>query len=262
MEQTNKGATISDVVFSVIADRGEDSMHKFNQYLHWALEGLQDWHMDSAQEIKTVQLTMNDYKAVDWPSDYVDWCKIGVQYGDKVATFSVNDKIALFHDTDECGNILDNLPVSLDRFPNMFNDPFYGGYWFSNFINVYGEHMGKLFGYGGAANPQGSYTVNRAARQFQFDSSVTATTIYLEYISTGFTPTQQSYVNEYAKKLLKYYVHMCASRFKNGIASADAQVWERTYWNEYRLARARVFELTPEDVIQASRKYYMLAPKT
>lgn len=264
MEQKSTAAyvTIDNIVMSALGDKDEQGTHNYRRYLHYALRCAQDWHFDSAQEVKTIELNMNDYNAVDWPQDYIDWTKIGVRYGDKVMTFGVNDDIDLLHNADECGNPIINASADTEDNINMFTPLYWGGYWFQNYINDYGEHMGRFYGYGGAAHGIGNFKLNKERRQFQFDSKVTAKKIYLEYISNGFDPCKETMVNRYAESMIRTYVHWQNSVFKEGPASSNSQAWELEYDKQLRLSRARVFELSVKDIINISREHYKLSIKT
>jgi hypothetical protein len=257
MESIKSGyATISDIVFEVIADLGESGTHYFDRYLNYALRGAQEWHFDSAQEVKTVVIPMNGYNAIDFPEDYVDWVKVGIQSGDKIKTFGANDQsIALYHgETDECGN------PELNSVNTECSNG-YGGYYFTNVINSHGEHMGKMFGYGGGKNCLGSWKVNKERRQIQFDSTVTRTNVYFEYISNGFNPCGETVINQYGRNMLRIYIHWQRSIFKNGAASGESQKWEELFEREQRLARARVFDLSINEILELTRQNYKLSTK-
>lgn len=253
-------ATVDSIVNAALADLGEGSTHKYDQFLHWALECLQDFHMDSAQEVKTVKLAMNDYNSIDWPADYVDWVKIGIQVGDKVKTFGVNDDIPLAFDFDDCGNPEKLAVGDCNALPENCGD-WFGGYWFNNYVNDHGEILGKFFGIGGGRTGIGYYNVNKERKQIIFDSRVARTTVYMEYIGTGFNPCETTVVNQYAKKLLKYYIHWQKARFKFGSASSEAQSWKQEYGDEYAIVRARLSDLTPAKIVQLSRKNYKMSIK-
>ncbi len=253
-------ATISDIVFEVIADLGEGGTHYFDRYLNYALRGAQEWHFDSAQEVKTIVIPMNGYNAIDFPEDYVDWVKVGIQLGDKIKTFGANDQsIALYHgETDECGNPELNAAHVCDLPINVNG---YGGYWFSNIFNSYGENMGKQFGYGGGKNCLGAWKVNKERRQIQFDSTVTRTNVYFEYISNGFNPCGETVINQYGRNMLRTYIHWQRSVFKNGAASSESQVWKEEFDEQRRLARARVFDLSISEILELTRQNYKLSTK-
>lgn len=250
--------TIGSIVDSVIADLDEGTTHNWDRYLHFALRGVQTWQMDSAQEVITKILTPNGYNAIDFPDDYLDWTKVGIQLGDKIITFGVNDDIALEHDTDECGNPKLNSPADCNC--TDYHDG-YGGYWFHNVINEYGEHLGKSFGYGGGGSFQGYFRVDKDRKQIQFDGNVSAKKIYLEYISNGFDPCSETMVNKYAEDLIRTYIHWQRAIFKHGRSSSEAQAWGEDYDTQLRLSRARVFSITKEEVIELSRKSYKLSIK-
>lgn len=252
-------ATLDSIVNSVIADLGEDSTHNYDKYLHWGIEGLQDFHMDSAQEVKTVKLAMNDYNAINWPSDYVDWTKIGIQVGDKVRTFGVNSDIALSVDTDDCGNPRLLSAADCNSLPD--NCDGFGGYWFNNYVNDHGEILGRFFGIGGAGGGIGKYKIIKERKQIQFDSVVNRTTVYMEYIGTGFNPCEATVVNQYAKKLIKLYIHWHRCKFKLGRSTAETREAKLEYDVEHERVRSRLSDLTPEGIIELTRKNYKLSIK-
>lgn len=252
-------ASLSEIVYSVIADMGENTTHNFDKYLKWAYQAYQDFRYDMAGEIKSVMLPMNDYFAVDAPEDMIDWTKIGKRVGDKIRVFGVNDNITFYHDKDECGNILANEPTSVNNIPVNWS----GGYWFGNLINEYGEFVGGLFGYGGAHNSLGYFRYNSQARQFQFDSRVAKGDVLLEYLSSGVNPNQNTVVTRYAQSAIMAYVHWQRFRFDRnyGPANGHTQVMKDEYYNELRKLQARLNGLSVRDVLDATRRYYMMSPK-
>lgn len=264
MEDLKSGyASVDSIVMSVIADLGEGGTHNYDRYLHYALRGCQDWHMDSAQEIITKCIPMNAYNAIDFPVDYLDWVKIGIQVGDRVKTFGVNDNLAVLHNLDECGNPITNQSHDCNCIPDSIGGDlgYYGGYYFDNYINEYGEHLGRFFGVGGGSIGIGHYKVNKEKKQIQFEGKVHKTNVYLEYISNGFDPCADTMVNRYAESLIRTYIHWQRAIFKFGKASGEAASWEEEYYTQLRLSRARVFDLTIKDILDASRKEYKLSIK-
>lgn len=260
-EQVDRGyATVNSIVMGALADIGESGTHYYDRFLHWALECLQDFQMDSAQETITRVLVMNDLKQVDLPADFIDYIKIGIQCGDRIKTFSVAENINMILPTDSCNNPVafescdcgvNDLPIALDV----------GGYYFFNTFNMYGENLGAIYGHGGGYNRRGYFKINRQDWVIQFTSEVNNTNIYLEYVSTGFDPTEQTVVNQYAKKLIKQYIHWKRACYKSGPNSADALGWERQYDNEYQRVRYRLADFNIQDFYELSRRNIGQAPK-
>lgn len=257
-------ATLDQIVRSALADDGEQSLHKYQRYLHFAFEGAKDFFLDSAQDVKTVMLTMNNIKQVELPVDYVDWVKVGIRCGDVIKTFGVQDNLPLLHNKDDCDNPVpfDSCGCDVNTLPTDYG--VLGGYKFFNFTNQYGEIIGGLFGVGGGYTDRGYFTVIRNQGDhglIQFNSEVNDTEIYLEYITNGFNPTEETVINSLAEKAIKFYIHWRVEQHKNGPASGNAQAWEFQYYNELRKVRRRMCDLTPKGILELSRKYYMLSPK-
>jgi hypothetical protein len=256
--------TIDSIVRSALSARGEESLHKYQRFLQFALQAAADFYMDSAGSVKTVKLPMNDLKQVELPLDYIDWVKVGIATGDRVKVFGTNDKLPIMVDKDDCGNVkkYEGGSVGLNELPvNFFN---YGGYSFLNYINEYGEYIGGLYGVGGGYTDDGYYRVIKNQGEngiIQFNSQVNNTDVYLEYISSGFEPHTETKVHEYAKNAIEFYIHWRIWMHKDGPASANAQGARKEYFDELHKARRRMMDLTPRDILEISRNEYTQTPK-
>jgi hypothetical protein len=252
--------TVDSIVKGCLVDIGENTISsKYQRFLHWGLEAIADFHFDSAQEVKTEKLEMNDIKQVELPIDFVDLVKIGIQCGDRIKTFSVADNINLLHNTNDCGNpvAFDGCGCSVNSLPSNYSD--FGGYYFFNY-NENGENLGGLYGVGGGYNSLGYYKIirNQSPGVIQFTSEVNNTNVYLEYISTGFNPSEQTVVNPYAAKLIKEYIHWRRLWFAG---DPRAQKAEEMYYAEYNRVRHRLSDFSIKDVLELSRRYYGQAIK-
>lgn len=243
-----------------MADVFENSEHSYQVRLRHALKCCQDFMMDSSQEVITRTFAMNDLKQIELPSDFVDIVKLGIQCGDKIKVMGTSDNIALRHDVDGCGNPIafDNCNCDVNTLPINYTQ--FGGYYFFNPINDYGEMLGGMFGYGGGYDRKGYYTVirNQTPAVIQFSSEVNNTNIYIEYISTGFNPTQATVINQYAKELIVEYIH-----WKMFFFAGDPR-WKEAkdeFYNEYNKVRHRLMDLSIRDILELSRRYQGQAPK-
>ncbi len=253
--------TIDQIVRSALTANGEGSLHKYQWYLQFALEGAKDFYMDSSQSVKTIQLEMNDIKQVELPLDFVDWVKVGIVCGKSIKILGVCDSIPILTETDSCGNLktYDNCNCGVNAIPVDY--AYYGGYRFLNFTNEFGEILGGIYGIGGGYTDKSYFRVVPEQRVMQFSSEINNTLVYLEYITDGFDPKSETVISPYAEKALRYYIHWQVSMQKNGPSSADARGWEDQYYNEYRKARRRIFDLTPRMILELSRKHFVQSPK-
>ncbi len=227
------------------------------------MEGAKDFYMDSAQDVKTVRLTMDDVKQIQLPLDFVDWVKVGVVIGDRIKVMGVCETLPILTKRDNCGELQPyTSSVPVNNIP--FNSIAYGGYYFMNYTNEWGELLGGVYGIGGGYTDTGYFRVLRNQGSngvLQFNSEVNTTDVYLEYITNGFDPKAETIINSYAEKAIQFYIHWRVAWHKDGASSGSAKESERQYYNELRKARIRVMGLTTRDVLEASRKEFTQAPK-
>lgn len=258
--------TIDSIVRTALIANGDESFHKYPRFLMFALQAAKDFYMDSAQDVKTVRLPMNDLKQVELPLDFVDWVKVGIVCGNRIKVLGVCETLPILTETDSCGNIkpYDNCGCGVNEFPRGFTTGIYGGYYFLNYINENGEITGGIYGYGGGYTDMSYFRLIRNAGSngiLQFSTEINSTDIYIEYISNGFDPKRDTVISTYAERAIEYYIHWKVATHKSGPSSGDAQGWEFQYYNELRKARRRTMDLTPRDILEISRMYYMQAPK-
>jgi hypothetical protein len=250
-------ATLDSCVRAALMDIGA-GMERYEQFLHWCIEGFNDLHFDVLKEIKTVELEMTPWKAIEWPSDYVDWVLIGRRIGGQIAVFTNDNNIALAHDY-ETDDDLDPLPNDTLVMTEEECVVTSQKYWFFN-SNSHGEDTGGLFGLAVKDNGLGYYRINKQRREIQFNPLVTRGSIYLEYISNGYDPCSKTTVNLYAAKLLKLYIHWQRLLYARSSTGAQKQEAERLYWDEFRRVADRLSDLTIEDVLEVSRNSYLASP--
>lgn len=257
-KQKSGYVTINEIVEGTLINLGESTFHKYQTFLHWALRGVKYLNYDTLKEVKTVFLKMNDSKAIDLPTDYVDFTKIGLIIGDRVKTFGINEKLAFPRIIDECGNPLANPLPDCNVLKDT--DPSIGGYWFINYRN--GQHQGRIFGFGGGHNGVGYYRVDKEKNQIMFSSEVNDTEILLEYITDGINPTEQTIIHKYAEETLIAWIHWQAVRYNSLIPQVEKMSKRQEFYNELRLTKARVFSFTLPDLLESTRRFYKLSTKT
>jgi len=255
--------TLDKIVRQALIANGEESLHKYSRYLLFAMEGAKDFYIDSAQDVKTVMLTMDSVKQAHLPSDFVDWVKVGIAIGDRIKVMGVCESLPILTKRDNCGNLQPyKSDVPINDIPVDYLS--YGGYYFFNYTNEWGELLGGLYGIGGGYTDSGYFRVLRNQGNnaiLQFNSDVDNTDVYVEYISNGFDPKAETIINSYAEKAIQFYIHWRVAWHKDGASSGSAKESEFQYYNELRKARIRVMGLTTRDVLEISRKYYMQSPK-
>lgn len=245
--------TLDSIVRSALMDIGE-SMSRYEQFKHFAIEAYRDFHFDMAQSVKTVQLSLSAWKAINIPIDMVDWVMIGVVVDNKIRAFTNDDRISLYRPDDDEDGVTDDIVTTAS--PDVPADvPFY--FW--NVVNSQGEDAGQLYGLTVKHNGQGYFKMNPERKEIQFSPAVDSNTkIYLEYISDGIDPNAQTVVHIYAAKLIKNYIHWSRVKFSKSANQAQIQRAMDDYNKELFKVQNRIQKITVEDVLETMRDAYAL----
>lgn len=255
--------TLDSIVRGALMDIGA-GLERYEQFLHWAIKGYQKFHFDLAQEVKTVQLDLTAWKAIQWPSDYVDWVMIGVRVNGMVRVFTNDDKIALYFDDATDDGTPDVQPVTdpftFDPTTNDPTNPFLPTTFYFWGLTPRGEDAGELYGLSVKGNGTGYYRVNPEREEIQFSPTIEPSTkIYLEYITSGYDANKATLVNVYAADLISQYMHW--QRLKHSKAPRlEVKMAMDDYYAEFNRVNTRVNKITVGDVLEAARDAYKLTP--
>jgi hypothetical protein len=228
--------TVDEIVRNVLGDEGKVTTHEYLRHLHIANRGLKELTFDVLGDTKVVVLAVDNTLRVDLPGDYIDYVFIGVVNGDyRLETLGRDAAI----------------PVDSDTNVNTEGSPEY------HYI------YGSLFGLGGGQNQNGYYAPKIDYENWQIIlSSISAgQTIYLEYISDGRQEGGQNLVHPYAEEALVSYVYWKSIQRKRGIPANDKLMARKDWYNEKRLASARLKGFTKEEALQQIRKGFKQSPR-
>lgn len=255
--------TLTDLVGEAMANVGE-TIHMKEDFLRWGIKYAKRHHMDEAKEVKTRQIQLTPWKAIELPDDCVDWIQVGVQCGNMIKTFVHDHNIALDHEcvdkvkqyNKDC-NTFDNLEIVPDYFLPFYNATFLG------------EDPGKLFGNMLKDNGWGYFTENnnQGSCEIQFKTDLPSTTvIYLEYISSGFDPNEETLLHPYAADHIRAGIEYEYVRFKwrSGASKYNRAMLEEAkmyYEEEFDRFIDRIWDLSVEDIIEHLKSGYKLTPK-
>jgi len=259
--------TLDSIIRSACEERDDLSLKKYRKYEMWALESLQEMRIDVAQEIKTTSYTIDQYTlSVPFPKDMAKWTKIGHKEGDRIKVFTVNNRLILTNDTDDCG-----LPVKNAKYvPNYsilgfdqnsgIDEADSNGFWLNNW-GTYADTSGAIYGFGAGVQGDGQFRIDSANRRFVFDSRYANKLIYIEYVTNGINPSGGSLVDEVIERAIKYYIlwRDCENDPNRGLG--EKQRAEDQYRNQERLAYRRTSDLTWDKIIQIFRSGVMQTPK-
>lgn len=256
--------TLDSIIRTACEERDDLNLKKYRKFEMWALESLQELNMDVCPEIKTAQATVDPYTcSIPFPKDMAKWIKLGEQKGDRIRVFSVNNRIILTNDTDDCG-----LPIKNPEYrPNysplglLLGDGGDGnGFWFYNY-GFYGDTSGAIYGFGAGVQGDGEFREDRNNRRFVFASRFANKLIHIEYVTNGIDPTKGSLVPVIIEKAIKYYILYRDAMNDPTRGLGERQMAKDEYYNQERLAFRRSGGLTPDKVIEIYREGLMQTPK-
>ena len=238
--------TLDEVVKSLLIQEGEHTEHKYMQYLDIAIRGMKELSFDILQDIKIANLSINDNLTVDLPKDFVNYARIGVCNNGRIETLGFDERICLDRDIDACG----------EELPNSSNKD---GSWVGNYRN--GEAVGGSYGLGGGQNKNGYYRLDREKNQLALSSEVKGGSIVIEYISDGSSVDGDMRVNTLSEEALRSYIYWKKVQRKRNTPLQEKELARRDFYNEKRLARARIVNFTPDQARQITRKGFKQSPR-
>ncbi len=241
--------TLDTCIRNALMDIGE-SMSRYEVFKKWAIDGYRHFKFDISQEVKTVQLELTAWKAVELPIDFVDWAMIGVVVNNEVQVMTNDNRISLYHpDEDELDGDPDARTATTDD---------QSTYYFYNTTSR-GEDAGQLYGLTVKDTGTGYFKMNLERREIQFNPHVDASTmIYLEYISDGYDPCNATVVNVYAAKLIELYIHWQRHEFAKSSTGMEKERAKDMYEKEFYKVQSRLNPITVADVLEAARDGYRL----
>lgn len=245
--------TLDTITRRVLLDNGWP-IHFYAECLFHASTCLRELSIDTLKIINTKNLPVNDYGAIDLPSDYLDDVMVSFDTGATLRPLPHKENINPLRVHDITTGAFESQPSSLDNNNNLTFFPFVGYSWYWN-VSDYGEPTGKLFGAGGG-NPYG-YKVIKERRQIQLYGCGSDTNAILQYISDGQSVDNASMVDTLAFMTLQNFIVWKRSANANNEFSSEG----RMYYNTKRKLRGRLSGLTAIDITNIIRANYMAAIK-
>jgi len=251
--------TLDNVVRNVIARRQESSLRKYQTYLQLAIDGYKflNLHGGNSQIVKTVKLTMLPNKAVNLPTDFVSYLKIGIYINGRIITLGLDENMCLAPSYNECGDPIEIAieNVNNDNYPYwLYGIPF-GGYFQNN------QYVESMFGVGGGFNSKGYYKVNYETNQIQFTSTIPDAEIILEYISDGVSPDGTTYIPVVANEYLLAFVFWKLAEHDPKGSANDRDYWRNETMVQFRNCKHFAAMFTPGEYIEQFRKNLSQLPK-
>jgi len=239
--------TLNEIINSLLVQLDASGDQAYMRFFELARLGLRELSFDTAKHIKTSLLTINTtHNTVSLPSDYIKYTKIGVYNTDGTIDYLAKaDNLYIGSVTPTNASDTDELNTD----PPVWTD---------------GWGIGKRYGEGGGQNSHGYYRLNNKLNRIEFASNINATQIVLEYITDGLDNVDNSsnvQIHSFLAEALKSYVYWASIKYKRDYSLADKETAKKDYYNQKRLARARVQSMTKDEALVQSRKHFRQSPK-
>ena len=233
---------VTDFVFSIDSD---DYVNNVSDTMvrNLALRGIRDLGFDIMKRIKAADLNVSATNTVTLPADYVDLLKIGIVGEDGlVYVFGENKN----------KNLLANNAGDLPDYLLGYSDFIY-----RNFVNSTTD--GRLYGYGGG-HYSGEYRINLGENRIELTLGTGTDTVYIEYIADEALSADPS-VHVYAEQAIRAYIYYHLVERKSNVPAVEKARARQEYYNERRLANARLKSFSKEEALKTIRKNFKQSPK-
>lgn len=254
-----KTVTLDYIVRNVIAQLEESSLRRYQTYLQYGIRGMRELTLNAgnSQALKIKHIPMLANKAINLPSDYVKYMKVGLCVNGRVVVLGLDDSLCLNDNFSECGDPLEIAMENVDN-PNYvffsFGYPF-AGYYHNN------QYVNSLYGLGGGFNSRGYFRVNLDQNQIQFTSSVPDGDIVLEYISDGINEDGSAIVPVEATEYLINFINWQRVRAKRDSTESEIERWRRDTMIAFRNVKHINLMFTPAEYLDSYRGNVFQTPK-
>lgn len=227
-----------------------------------ALRGIRSLGFDMLKRIKSLLLPVDQNNStVQLPDDFVDLCKIGrVGQDGLVYVFGENKNINY--------SMIYADPIADSNLDGVFNrvdakgplTPIPNGqdsFLFNNYL--YGNTVGALYGLGGG-NYGGEYRINLEQNRIELAPAGGADKVVIEYVADEARSYNPS-VHTYAEAALNAYIYYRLVERKATVPMNEKIRARTEYFNESRIANARLKSFSKEEALKTIRKNFKQSPK-
>jgi hypothetical protein len=133
----------------------------------------------------------------------------------------------------------------------------YSDFIYRNFVNSTTD--GRLYGYGGG-HYSGEYRINLGENRIELTLGTGTDTVYIEYIADEALAADPS-VHVYAEQAIRAYIYYHLVERKSNVPAVEKARARQEYYNERRLANARLKSFSKEEALKTIRKNFVQSPK-
>ena len=258
----------------IVTMDGDDfvSQASDNAIRSFALRGVRDMGFDILKVVRSIKLPVESNDTVTLPDDYVEWTKIGTVGSDGIVyvmgenkNINMSQKYSEIdgdkYDTDGDGlyeredsktATANGSPMSDSGITDGMNS-----YLFRNYIH--GSDAGRLYGIGGG-HYYGEFRINTDQNRVELKTNNNISEIVMEYVADE-ARSSNPRVHIFAEEALRSYIYYKLIERKSSVPVGEKQRARQEYYNERRLANARINSFTKEELLKTIRKNTKQSPK-
>lgn len=253
---------VNDFVLSIA---GDDYCADVSDTLvrNYALRAIRELGFDMLKIVRSLKMPVNtSLMTVDLPDDFVDLVKIGVVGGDGLVYVlgeNKNINISQIYVEDGGGNPVEGEDGLYERVddtsrPGFGYSDLYGfeTYLFRNFWD--NDSYGALYGVGGGQYVA-EYRMNYDQNRIELGSAPGFSDVIIEYIADEARSANPS-VNLYAESAVRSYIYYKIIERKSNVPSVEKSRARAEYYNERRLANARLKSFNMTEALKTIRKNF------
>jgi len=234
---------------------------------NYALRGIREIGFDMSKVVRSLKMPVNtSLQTVNLPDDFVDLVKIGVVGGDGlVYVFGENKNINMsqIYETTPGGSYItgdDGLyeRIDDDSRPEPYQSIYgYETYLFRNFLD--NDSYGALYGLG-VGQYSGEYRMNYDQNRIELNGTQGFDYVVIEYIADEARSANPS-VHIYAESAVRAYIYYKIIERKSSVPASEKNRARAEYYNERRLANARLKSFNMTEALKVIRKNFKQSPK-
>lgn len=232
-------------------------IHWYVDFLVYAQSCFAELHFDSIGNVRSVKLTIGETGAVTLPTDYVDWCKVGVLNGQFIKPLIQRSGIARLANTAPLTpgvfdtTFDDSFDSSATTQPALYPDPnsLFGflcsginGVWYNDHSEYTGRH------YGANIDRFDTFKVLRERNEIQIHQGLSDENIILEYISDGSEIDNATQITPYAKATFEAYINWKLKENGRSYSEGERMRAQKQFDHQHRILRARMDPFTLADL--------------
>jgi|SRR5210317_165473 hypothetical protein len=243
--------TMDSIVRTVLVEMNLP-IHSYFRAASIGIRTMRDLNLGTLPYVKTVRLTVDEFRECDIPSDLVDWIKVGVEKGKEIVPMGENKSYNRLPNLDDA-----DAQISYDE-PSghtiSINSSF-NNYTFGRSVNDYGEINGKMFGLGNAHRADEFKFIPERSKILVGGNRSENDILYLEYVAydksqfyTGIPVVATPYIEQ--------SIRFNFARYDRTGRLGDTNREQQILSNEKRKLRAALTKIDTDSMLRLFRSNY------